>query len=86
MYWIEILKDYFDKLNPEDFKRFCEIILILFDFKKLFVMTFYNQDFEHMILMDFKRFFVMAFYNQDFEHMILLIYNTDFEHMILMDL
>jgi len=53
VYWIEILKDFFGKQNSEDFKRFSEIILILLDFKRLFVMTFYNQDFEHMILMDF---------------------------------
>jgi len=52
VYWIEILKDYFGKQNPEDFKRFCEIILILLDFKRLFLMTFYNQDFKHMILMN----------------------------------
>jgi len=29
VYWIEILKDYFDKQNSADFKRLCEIILIL---------------------------------------------------------
>ena len=52
VYWIEILKDYFDKQNLEDFKRFCEIIMISLDFKRLFLMTFYNQDFEHVILMD----------------------------------
>jgi len=42
VYWIEILKDFFGKQNLKDFKRFCVIILIFLDFKRLFVMTFYN--------------------------------------------
>jgi len=37
VYWIKILKDYFVKQNPEDFKRFCEIIMISLDFKRLFL-------------------------------------------------
>jgi len=36
VYWIDILKDYLGKQNPEDFKKICEIILILLDFKRLF--------------------------------------------------
>jgi hypothetical protein len=36
VYWIEILKDYFDKKNLEDFKRFCKILLNLWDFKRIF--------------------------------------------------
>jgi hypothetical protein len=36
VYWIEILKDYFGKQNPADFKRLCVILLILWDFKRLF--------------------------------------------------
>jgi len=35
VYWIEILKDYFVKQNPADFKRLCVILLILWDFKRL---------------------------------------------------
>jgi hypothetical protein len=29
VYWIRILKDFLSKINLEDFKRFCGIILIL---------------------------------------------------------
>jgi len=52
LYWIGILKDYFGKQNPADFKGLCVSLLILWDFKRLFKMTSYNQDFEHKILMD----------------------------------
>ena len=36
VYWIEILREYFDKNNLEDFKRLCGIVLILCDFKRFF--------------------------------------------------
>ena len=40
MYWIEILREYFDKNNLEDFKRLCEIVLILWDFKRFILEDF----------------------------------------------
>ncbi|RHN52623.1 hypothetical protein MtrunA17_Chr6g0482531 [Medicago truncatula] len=40
VYWIEILKDCFDRKNLEDFKRLCWIVLILWDFKRLFLKDF----------------------------------------------
>ena len=52
LYWIKILRDYFIKQNLEDFKRFCEIILILLDFKSFFLNTLYNQDFENGFIIE----------------------------------
>jgi len=50
VYCIGILKDSFGKKNLKFFKRFCVIVLILMDFKRLYSMgflqsTFLNQDF-----------------------------------------
>jgi len=54
VYWIEILKDCFGKKNLKDFKRFCVIVLILMDFKRLlfkglFTIKIFNQDFNGFI-------------------------------------
>jgi len=40
VYWIEILKDSFGKKNLKDFKRLCVIVLILWDFKRLYLKDF----------------------------------------------
>jgi hypothetical protein len=44
VYWIEILKNYFSKINLENFKRFCGIILLYEISKEFFNPTFYNQN------------------------------------------
>ena len=61
VYWIEILKDYFSKPNPWDFKRLCEIILTLLDFKRLFLKNplqsgFWTHDINRFITQNFKDF------------------------------
>ena len=45
VYWIGILREYFDKNNLEDFKRLCVIVLILWDFKKKFLKDFLQSGF-----------------------------------------
>jgi len=69
VYWIEILKDYFDRKNLEDFKRLCWIVLTLRDCKRHFLKDFlqsrfFMQDFNGFIeilknFMDFQDFKVV---------------------------
>ena len=61
MYWIEILREYFDKNNLEDFKRLCVIVLILWDFKRIFLKDFLQSGFLTQDFKIFKIVFVKIF-------------------------
>ena len=53
--WIEILKDYFDRINLEDFKRLCWIVVFLWDFKRHFLKDFLQSRF---LMQDFNGFII----------------------------
>jgi len=58
VYWIGILREYFDKNNLEDFKRLCGIVLILCDFKRFFLKDFLQSGF---LTQDFNGFLTQIF-------------------------
>jgi hypothetical protein len=58
VYWIEILKDCFNRKNLEDFKRLCWIVVILWDFKRHFLKDFLQSRF---LMQDFNGFIIWIF-------------------------